>query len=287
MVELRRSSRIQNPSPPSSTEPVAKKAKASDGQSVPKLEKQLEVGDSIPDLVLKNEDDEEVQLSELASKTTYLAIFAYPKASTPGCTRQACGFRDSYESLTLKNVTVVGISADSPSAQKKFITKQNLQYSLLSDPKREFIGLLGAKKTPQSGVTRSHWVFKNGKLAIKKVGISPEASFGEIGSDIDGLEEANGEPEVDDEVKEVLDDKNEEQEEELGQEDDQEFKAEDAEAAGDEAKDEAVNGEELKEEVDDLKAKPEEVESNEKDLRKEEREEGEEVDQEASKDGEA
>lgn len=139
------------------------------------VSKELDVGDEIPDISLLNEDGEKVSLRKVAIKNRIIVIFVYPKASTPGCTRQACGFRDNYEDLK-KHAVVYGLSADSEMNQKKFQAKQKLPYSLLSDPKREFIGLLGAKKTPQSGTIRSHFIFVDGKLKFKRIKISPEVS---------------------------------------------------------------------------------------------------------------
>lgn len=143
---------------------------------------ELEVGSSLrANLTLANQDDETVDFSEIVKKTPIVVVFAYPKASTPGCTRQVCGFRDNYAKFTAnKNVKIYGLSADSPAAQKKFQTKQKAQYELLSDPKHELLGPLGGTKTPgkvPKGVIRSHWIFKDGKLAVKEVKIGPEASF--------------------------------------------------------------------------------------------------------------
>lgn len=196
MPELRRSSRIRaHPAEPAAELPAkkaktVKKPKAEPKESkVPKTENgaaELQVGDKIPDLTLLDEDENEINLPELAKKTKYLVVFAYPKASTPGCTRQACGFRDNFNFLRGKNTTVYGLSSDSPKAQKNFITKQHLQYSLLSDPHKDFIGPLGAKKSP-SGIKRSHWIFVDGVLTVKKVGISPEDSFKGAKKDIEEL----------------------------------------------------------------------------------------------------
>jgi len=137
--------------------------------------KELEIGDEIPDLKLLNQDDEEISLKDAAIENKIILIFAYPKASTPGCTRQACGFRNNFNEIKDKAL-ILGLSADSTKAQKNFQTKQGLQYNLLSDPQKKLIGLLGAKKSP-SGIKRSHWVFKDGKLAIKRIQISPEVSI--------------------------------------------------------------------------------------------------------------
>ncbi|CAI4928323.1 CGH_3_HP_G0030980.mRNA.1.CDS.1 [Saccharomyces cerevisiae] len=106
---------------------------------------ELEIGDPIPDLSLLNEDNDSISLKKITENNRVVVFFVYPRASTPGCTRQACGFRDNYQELK-KYAAVFGLSADSVTSQKKFQSKQNLPYHLLSDPKREFIGLLGAKK---------------------------------------------------------------------------------------------------------------------------------------------
>lgn len=150
--------------------------------------KELEEGDEIPDLTLLDENEEEVSLKAVAKKSKYLVIFAYPRASTPGCTRQACGFQSNYADFKGLDTQVFGLSADTPKAQLNFVKKQGLKYPLLSDPKRELIGLLGAKKSP-SGIKRSHWIFVDGKLKIKKVQISPEVSITSALSDVKELQE--------------------------------------------------------------------------------------------------
>ncbi|CCD26305.1 thioredoxin peroxidase DOT5 NDAI_0H01310 [Naumovozyma dairenensis CBS 421] len=139
---------------------------------------ELEIGDDIPDITLSNQNGKEISLKEIAKTNKIIVIFAFPRASTPGCTRQACGFRDNYDELK-KNAIVFGLSADAISSQKKFEEKQHLPYDLLSDPKRQLIGLLGAKKTPQSGTVRSYWIFVEGKLSIKRIKVSPEISVAE------------------------------------------------------------------------------------------------------------
>lgn len=166
----------------SAQEPATKKAKT--GAS------ELEVGDQIPDLTLHDENGEEVHLPEIAKKTKYLVIFAYPKASTPGCTRQAKGFQKNHKSLAELNATVYGLSADSAKSQLNFVTKQGLEYSLLSDPNRELIEALGAKKSP-SGIKRSHWIFKDGELVIKRIAVSPEVSVDSALEDIQRFNENN------------------------------------------------------------------------------------------------
>lgn len=137
---------------------------------------EIDIGGEIPDVTLQNQDGKDVSLREVAKDSRIIIIFAYPKASTPGCTRQACGFRDNYEELK-EHAAVFGLSGDTVTAQKKFQDKQGLPFDLLSDPKRVLIGHLGAKKTAQSGTIRSHWVFFDGKLKYKRVKVSPEVSI--------------------------------------------------------------------------------------------------------------
>lgn len=193
MVELRRSTRKVT-KPTTQTKPVTKQAKSTKPsktntkptkakQSKPAMS-ELEVGDMIPNLTLKDEDDNEINLTEISKKSKYLVIFAYPKALTPGCTRQVCGFQQNFDSLTKLDTTVLGLSADLPKSQKNFITKQGLKYHLLSDPEKALIGPLGAKKEP-TGIKRSHWIFENGVLKIKKIQISPEDSFNGALADIE------------------------------------------------------------------------------------------------------
>lgn len=158
-------------------EPEEPKAEEEEPEE-PEEPKELEEGNPIPDVVLKNQDGKEISLKKASDEHKIVVIFGYPKASTPGCTRQACGFRDNYEELK-EHAAVFGLSADSVNSQKKFQEKEHLPFDLLSDPDRELIGLLGAKKTPESGIIRSHWVFSNGVLKYKRVKISPEVSIEE------------------------------------------------------------------------------------------------------------
>ncbi|KAG7883273.1 hypothetical protein KL925_000667 [Ogataea polymorpha] len=151
--------------------------------------KTLQEGDVLPDdLELENQDGEKVAVAQYAKDAKILVVFLYPRASTPGCTRQAVGFRDKAEELTKLGVTVVGLSSDSPKAQTNFKSKQQLPYELWSDPSKQLIGLLGAKKHP-SGIVRSDFIFKDGILRVKRVGVSPEKSFNGVIELVKGLGE--------------------------------------------------------------------------------------------------
>ncbi|KAI0635205.1 AhpC-TSA-domain-containing protein [Trametes polyzona] len=134
----------------------------------------IDIGDVLPSYTLKNEKDEDVDVSSLTAEKGVI-IFLVPKADTPGCTTQACGFRDSYPDFTALGYDVYCLSADKPSAQAKWQTKKELPYPLLSDPKRVLITALGAG---EGGKTkRSHFIFeKGGKLVDKKIPVKPADS---------------------------------------------------------------------------------------------------------------
>lgn len=157
-----------------STAKKAKPAAAEDeGEGNPTLAT-IDIGNSLPSLTLKNEKDEDVQVADLASEKGVI-LFLVPKADTPGCTNQACGFRDIYPDFTSLNYDVYCLSADTPAAQTKWQTKKELPYPLLSDPKRLLISALGAG---EGGKTkRSHFIFEQGgKLVDKKIPVKPADS---------------------------------------------------------------------------------------------------------------
>ncbi|GAA5902641.1 hypothetical protein JCM6882_009340 [Rhodosporidiobolus microsporus] len=127
------------------------------------------IGDVVEDVKLKNEDDKDVSLAELYAEKG-LVIFSYPKANTPGCTTQACNFRDTATAFSEHSFTVLGLSRDKPSAQMSWKSKHELKYSLLSDPEAELLKKLGATEKEK----RCHWVIeKGGKLLEAKIGVKP------------------------------------------------------------------------------------------------------------------
>ena len=101
-------------------------ALAADAPAVPK------VGDKAPLVEGKDQDGKTWKLSDDVGKKVVLLYF-YPKDETPGCTTEACGFRDSIDSLKEKNVEVIGVSFDSGESHVKFITKYKLNFPLLAD----------------------------------------------------------------------------------------------------------------------------------------------------------
>lgn len=104
----------------------------------------LKIGDKIPSFTLLNQEGKEVKSAELVGKAN-LVIYFYPKDDTPGCTKEACSFRDNFEEFTDLGAQVIGISADSPKSHTKFASKYNLPFTLLSDNKNEVRKAFGLK----------------------------------------------------------------------------------------------------------------------------------------------
>jgi peroxiredoxin Q/BCP len=122
----------------------------------------LQPGDPAPDFTLPDADGNAVTLSSYRGQR--VVVYFYPKASTPGCTTQACDFRDSLSSLSAAGVAVLGISPDKPAALVKFRDNEGLNFPLLSDPQHtvlEAYGTWGEKKNygrSYLGVIRSTFV---------------------------------------------------------------------------------------------------------------------------------
>ena len=107
----------------------------------------LKVGDKAPNFKSLDENGNTVQLANFKGKK--LVLFFYPKASTPGCTAEACNLRDNYQSFLAKGYAVLGVSADSAKRQQNFSVKNELPFPLLADEEKEVInafGVWGPKK---------------------------------------------------------------------------------------------------------------------------------------------
>lgn len=123
----------------------------------------LEVGQTVEDFTLPDQHGEPVAWSSLRGKP--VVVFFYPKASTPGCTTEACGFRDEWGAFGELGVQVIGMSADSVRRQKNFADKQSLPYPLLSDEERVVLEAWGVWGETQmygrtfEGIHRSTFLF--------------------------------------------------------------------------------------------------------------------------------
>lgn len=96
------------------------------------MSRQLQTNDTAPDFALADHDGQQVRLAELRGRK--VIVYFYPKAFTPGCTSEACDFRDNLASFGQLGYTVLGISADEPQTLRKFAEENQLPYRLLADP---------------------------------------------------------------------------------------------------------------------------------------------------------
>ena len=129
----------------------------------------LKIGDKAPGFETKDQYGKTINLEDLKGKK--VVLFFYPKASTPGCTAEACNLRDNYQTFQNKGYEILGVSADSEKRQLNFSTKQELPYSLLADEDKEVImayGVWGPKKfmgKEYDGIHRTTFVIdEEGKI---------------------------------------------------------------------------------------------------------------------------
>ena len=122
----------------------------------------LAVGAAAPDASSVDQDGKTVTLSQFYGNGWTLVYF-YPKADTPGCTAEACSLRDAFADLQKKGVTVVGVSADKPDAQKAFKEKYHLPFTLLADSDQNVIKAFGVP-TSMGFASRQSFLIKNKKV---------------------------------------------------------------------------------------------------------------------------
>ncbi|MAY21453.1 MAG: peroxiredoxin [Flavobacteriaceae bacterium] len=136
----------------------------------------MKLNDTLPKFTLTNQEGEEVSSVSWVGNSPVL-IYFYPKDFTPGCTREACGFRDHYEDFSDKGIKVVGISSDSNTSHQKFAQKHQLSFTLLSDPDGKVRKLFHVKST-LLGILPGRETFlfdKEGKLTFKFRSISGDS----------------------------------------------------------------------------------------------------------------
>ncbi len=139
----------------------------------------LSRGDAAPEFSLSNQHGGTLKLADFRGKK--LLVYFYPKADTPGCTRQACSIRDAREALRDLGRAVVGIRPDAPARQQKFDDKYNLSFPLLADPDHRVAGAYGVwgEKTSYGkksmGIIRSSFLIDPaGKIMAAWYGVKPE-----------------------------------------------------------------------------------------------------------------
>ncbi len=151
----------------------------------------LKEGDEAPDFTTKNQNGEDVKLADLRGKR--VVLYFYPKDDTPGCTKEACSLRDSFDIFEEKGIKIFGVSTDSEKSHQKFISKYSLPFNLLADTEKELVnayGVWGEKMNygkKYMGINRTTFLIdEDGKIAkiFKKVKVDEHAdevlqAFGE------------------------------------------------------------------------------------------------------------
>lgn len=145
----------------------------------------LQQGMSAPDFLLDADDGSAVSLSSFSGKT--VVLYFYPKDDTPGCTKEACGFRDAWDKFLEKGAVVLGVSPDKTQSHAKFRTKYDLPFKLLADPEARVLKAYGAwgEKSmygkSYEGVLRSTFVIdKEGVIVKVFPKVKPEGHAEEI-----------------------------------------------------------------------------------------------------------
>lgn len=137
---------------------------------------ELKIGDKAPEIEAKDQNGEPISLNAFRGKT--VVLYFYPKDDTPGCTAEACDFRDNYQGLQAKDIVVLGVSADDENSHKKFISKHSLPFPLIADTDHKVVndyGVWGEKNMygkKYMGISRSTFVIdEQGDIQhiIKKV----------------------------------------------------------------------------------------------------------------------
>lgn len=125
----------------------------------------LKAGDVAPEISATTETGAKLDFASLYKKG-YTLVYFYPKADTPGCTKQGCSLRDAYAELTKKGVTVVGVSHDDVAAQKAFKEKYNLPFTLVADTDSAVVKAFGVPNIPSTSLAtrQAYLVDKNGKI---------------------------------------------------------------------------------------------------------------------------
>jgi peroxiredoxin Q/BCP len=129
------------------------------------------LGSTPPALTLSNQKDEAINLAKALTETPVSVLYFYPKDDTPGCTVEACSFRDNLNRLKSAGVSVYGVSPDSSASHRKFIEKYGLNFDLLVDTDHKLADTFQVWKQKQfmgksyMGIERATFLYKNGKVA--------------------------------------------------------------------------------------------------------------------------
>lgn len=131
---------------------------------------ELEVGAAAPDLVALDQDGRSIRFADVYAQG-YTLVYFYPKADTPGCTKQACSLRDAYAQLIEKGVRVLGVSTDDPAGQKKFQEKYQLPFTLIADTDKKVLAAFGVPHK-LGFASRQAFLIKDGKIVWRDLSAS-------------------------------------------------------------------------------------------------------------------
>jgi len=145
----------------------------------------LDINDKAPDIPLEDENGKEVSLKNFRGKT--VVLYFYPRADTPGCTKEACSFRDADRKIQKAGIVVLGASPDTPKAQKKFQEKFHLPFSLLADADKKLANAFGVIQEKNMygrkvmGVVRTTFIIgPDGKIKHVFHKVKPEGHAEEV-----------------------------------------------------------------------------------------------------------
>ncbi len=134
---------------------------------------ELDVGADAPKVATTDQNGKKVDLGKELAEGTSLVYF-YPKADTPGCTKQACNLRDEFEAVTKAGIKVYGVSADTEDAQKAFADKYDLPFTLLADKDGKVIAAFGVPTKGDKGLASRHsFLVKDGKVIWRDTQANP------------------------------------------------------------------------------------------------------------------
>ena len=149
----------------------------------------LEAGQSAPDFSLDDQNGDTISLSQFRGQR--IVLFAYPEALTPGCSLEACDFRDSLAELNDAGLDVIGISPDKPEKLAKFRDKEGLTFPLLSDPDKKVLtawGAFGEKtmygKTVQGVIRSTFLVDESGRIAVAQYNVKATGHVAKLRRDL-------------------------------------------------------------------------------------------------------
>jgi peroxiredoxin Q/BCP len=135
----------------------------------------LKVGDEAPAVTGVTETGAALAFADVYKQQPYTLVYFYPKADTPGCTKQGCSLRDAYETLTKKGVAVIGVSHDDVAAQKAFKEKYHLPFTLVAGHDGAVIGAFGVPSIPMTSLAkRQAYLIKDGKIVWADYSASTE-----------------------------------------------------------------------------------------------------------------